>query len=227
MQVINIKNNIIISELEEHYNLLRTNIQLCGSELKTILVTSNIKSEGKSIVSINLAYSFAKIGFKVLYIDADLRKSVFSSRVMSGEKIVGFSECLSGISSLKSIVYDTELNNLKVIPAGMISPRPTELLQSKRFNMIMDQFESIYDYIIIDSSPIGLVPDSLILSRRCDASILVVKSGAIKRSQLKQVTKQLQNNTNFLGYVLNMLDVKKSKYGNYGRYGNYGNYGNY
>ncbi len=221
-----LKNKMVIDkDLEEYHNLIRTNIQLCGTDIKTIILTSAIKSEGKSTVSINIAFSLAKIGLNVLYIDADIRKSKIITRFKFEGKVEGLTNYLSGMSELENIIYTSELENLKIIPAGSISPNPTELLQNKRFKDLIESSREQYDYIIIDTSPMGVVIDPIIILNNCDASILVTESKTIRRKELKKLVEQLQKTKKrFLGVILNKLDMKKSGYGNYGNYGEYGNY---
>lgn len=222
MKNIEISNNtnIINRNLEEYYNLLRTNIQFCGKDIKTILVTSVSKNEGKSVVSINLCLSLAKLGLKILYIDADLRKSLFASRFLRGHKVVGLTDYLSGMVEADDILYHTEFPSFQVLPSGHRAPSPTELLQSESFSKSIDDLKDLYDYIIIDTSPIGLVVDPLIISKVCDASVLVVKSGEDKSRDVQKAVNDLKLESKFLGVILNMMKFNNI-YGKYGQYGNY------
>lgn len=211
---------------EEHYNALRTNIQLSGNNLEVIAVSSVQPGEGKSTTSTNIAIAFARAGYKTLLVDADIRNSVMSGVFKSREKITGLTDFLSGKTDLSHGLCDTNVDNLFVIQAGQVSPNPTALLQSENFATMLDTLRKYYDYIIVDTAPIGMVIDAAIVAQQCDATILVTESGATRRRELGKAKEQLeQTGTPFLGVVLNKYDVKEEKYGSYGNYGNYGNYG--
>lgn len=215
-----------IKKTEEYYNALCTNIQLSGDKLKVISVTSVNPGEGKSTTSINIAWSFARAGYKTLLIDGDIRNSVMSGVFKSREKITGLTEFLSGTTDLSHGLCDTNSENLFVVQSGSVSPNPTALLQSKNFNDMIETLRKYFDYIIVDTAPIGFVIDAAIITQKCDASILVVEAGVAKRREVQKAKSQLeQTGKPFLGVVLNKLDVQREKYGSYGGYGNYGNYG--
>lgn len=214
--------NIITKELSEHYNALATNIQFLGKDIKKIVVSSVQENEGKSTVSINLAKSLADLGFKVLIIDGDTRNSVLLARFKARGKVEGLTSYLSGSVGIENVLYETDVNNLTILPAGQIPPNPTSLLQSRNFEIMLSAFEKYYDYIIIDAPPIGAVIDAAIIAKNCDGSILVVQSEAIKRKFVKKAKEQLeQSGSKFLGVVLNKVDIKTSSYDGYGVYGNY------
>ena len=215
-----------VIKVEEYYNALRTNIQLSGNNLKVIAVTSVDPSEGKSTTATNVAWAFAHAGYKTLLIDADIRNSVMHGIFKSREKITGLTDYLAGTQDLSNGLCETNVENLFVIEAGQISPNPTALLQSKNFGMMIDILRNHYDYIIIDTPPIGIVIDAAIIAQKCDASALVVESGNVKRKALQKAKEQLeQTGTPFLGVILNKYDTRLEKYGSYGNYGDYGNYG--
>ena len=215
-----------IKKTEEYYNALCTNIQLSGDKLKVISVTSVNPGEGKSTTSINIAWSFARAGYKTLLIDGDIRNSVMSGVFKSREKITGLTEFLSGTTDLSHGLCDTNIENLFVVQSGSVSPNPTALLQSKNFNDMIETLRKYFDYIIVDTAPIGIVIDAAIIVQKCDASILVAEAGVAKRREVQKAKSQLeQTGKPFLGVVLNKFDVQREKYGSYGGYGNYGNYG--
>ena len=215
-----------IKKTEEYYNALCTNIQLSGDKLKVISVTSVNPGEGKSTTSINIAWSFARAGYKTLLIDGDIRNSVMSGVFKSREKITGLTEFLSGTTDLSHGLCDTNIENLFVVQSGSVSPNPTALLQSKNFNDMIETLRKYFDYIIVDTAPIGIVIDAAIIVQKCDASILVAEAGVAKRREVQKAKSQLEHTGKlFLGVVLNKFDVQREKYGSYGGYGNYGNYG--
>lgn len=213
---------------EEHYNALRTNIQLSGDNLKVLSISSVKSGEGKSTTSINTAWAFARAGYKTLLVDADIRNSVMSGVFKSREKITGLTDFLSGTTDLSQGLCDTNVENLFVIQAGPVSPNPTALLQSENFHTMIDTLRKYFDYVIVDTAPIGMVIDAAIITQKCDASILVTAAGETKRRDILKAKEQLeQTGTSFLGVILNKFNIEVEKYGAYGGYGAYGSYGNY
>ena len=216
----------LAKKAEEYYNALRTNIQLSGNNLQVISITSVKPGEGKSTTSTNIAWAFARAGYKTLLVDADIRNSVMSGVFKSREKITGLTEFLSGTTDLSNGLCDTNVENLFVVQAGSISPNPTALLQSENFSTMIDTLRKYFDYIIVDTAPIGIVIDAAIITQKCDASVLVTAAGEANRKDVQKAKGQLeQTNKPFLGVVLNKFNTSAEKYGSYGEYGSYGNYG--
>lgn len=212
-----------IKKAEEYYNALCTNIQLSGDKLKVISVTSVNPGEGKTTTSVNIARSFARAGYKTLLIDGDTRNSVISGVFKSREKITGLTEFLSGTADLSHGLCDTNIENLFVVQSGSVSPNPTALLQGKNFNDMIETLRKYFDYIIVDTAPIGIVIDAAIITQKCDASILVTATGEVNKRDVQKAKQQLeQTGKLFLGVILNKFDVQHKKYGSYGDYGNYG-----
>ena len=186
-------------QTEEYYNAIRTNIQFSGTQMKVIAVSSVEAGEGKSTTSVNLAISFASVGLRTLLIDAD---------------------------TLNETICQTDISGLDVIASGPVPPNPTSLLQNDNFRHLMEVARSRYDYVIIDTPPIGLVIDAVIIAHQADASLLVTAAGKIKRRFVTKAVEQLeQSGSQFLGVVLNKVDMTLDKYGSYGSYGSYGEYG--
>ena len=218
----------MIKSLEEYYNSIRTNIQFSGRNLKVIALTSAQPGEGKSTTATNLAISFAKAGFRTLLIDADTRNSVMSGTFKSNERYQGLTSFLSGNAELSDVICDTTVDNLMIIPAGQVPPNPTSLIQNDNFKSMIETVRGLYDYVIIDTPPLGSVIDAAILAHHSDASLLVTKAGADKRRTITKLKEQLeQSGSVFLGVILNKYDIHLDKYGSYGSYGGYGSYGNY
>ncbi|CRG71866.1 capsular polysaccharide biosynthesis protein Cps14D [Streptococcus pneumoniae] len=212
-----------VKKAEEYYNALCTNIQLSGDKLKVISVTSVNPGEGKTTTSVNIARSFARAGYKTLLIDGDIRNSVMSGFFKSREKITGLTEFLSGTADLSHGLCDTNIENLFVVQSGTVSPNPTALLQSKNFNDMIETLRKYFDYIIVDTAPIGIVIDAAIITQKCDASILVTATGEVNKRDVQKAKQQLeQTGKLFLGVVFNKLYISVDKYGVYGFYGNYG-----
>ena len=218
--------NIVDPKNEEYYNALRTNIQFLGKDKKVIVITSTSENEGKSTVSINLAISLAKLGLKTILVDADTRKSVMAGRFKFKNKISGLTNYLSGVSPIEDVIYETDIQHLNVIPAGQVPPNPTGLLQNKNFNIMIDVFKEYYDYIIIDTPPIGAVIDAAIIAKKCDGFITVVEVNKVKKKALERAKDQLEKaGSKFLGVILNKVEERDLGYGGYGSYGGYGDYG--
>ena len=218
------KNPISIKE-KEVYRTLRTNIEFTGIENKVIAVTSCAPDDGKSTVSFQLSCALAENGKKVLFIDADLRKSVFVQQHGIKGNPKGLSHYLSGQASLNDVCYKTNKEGVFVIPVGAYPSGPTELLSKPRWEQALVELRKVFDYIIVDTPPLGMVVDAAVIAKHCDASIMVVTSDTSSRGFVRNVIKQLKDaNPNFLGVVLNKVNMKNSSYygGKYGKY--YGTY---
>lgn len=229
MKRVEIKKPKLTYYSEEAYKTLRTNLQFCGSEKKVLVFTSCTQNEGKTHIALNLAISLAEIGKKVLLLDADLRKSVLLGRVKVSEEIVGLTHFLSRQEPLVNIIYETGIPNLQIIFAGPMPPNPAELLNDRAFNLMLKSLRESYDYILIDSPPLGSVIDSAIIAEKSDGAILVIESGWNSRRFEQEVKLQLEKaGTPILGAILNKVDMSTQKYyGRYGKYGKYGKYGQY
>ena len=194
---------IILKKLiEDHYGYaeavkrLRTNVKFCGSSIKVIAVTSSMPGEGKSDVTYALLQSFAQIGKKVILVDADIRKSVLVSRLEVRTKVQGLSEYLSGQCEMDDVICTTNYEGLDVVFAGSYSPNASELLEEERFSELICHLREMYDYVLIDTPPLGLVTDCAIVARHCDGIILVVEAGAISYRFLQKVQAQLEGTEN-------------------------------
>ena len=205
----------------EAYKSLRTNIEFSGDENKVLLFTSCTPNEGKSTVTISLAQSLAETGKKVLFIDADLRKSVLAGRHKVMGQLKGLSHFLSGQADLADVMYRVKNTNMVMIFAGVVPPNPAELLGNKRFESLLVSARKSYDYVIIDAPPLGSVIDAAIIAKQSDASILVIAANTISHKFAKVVKDQLaKSGCPILGVVLNKVDMAQNKY--YGKY--YGKY---
>ncbi len=222
--------------LEEAYKTLRTNLQFCGTNVRAVALTSCTPDEGKSTVSIRLGMALANSGKKTILIDADMRKSVMIGKIdTKGQEIRGLSHYLSGQATVENVICSTNVPKFYMVMSGSFPPNPAELLGSERFDELLQILRRVFDYIIIDTPPLGSVIDSAVVAKNCDGTILVVESGVISYRFAQEVVAQLQrSNTPILGVVLNKVDSNGSgryyngyysRYGKYGRY--YGDYGGY
>ena len=228
------ENKIRLSQYEvadynyvEAIKTLRTNLQFSGSSIKVIMFTSSIPNEGKSETSFQLAASLAQLGKNVLLIDADIRKSVTVSRYQLDREVNGLSQYLSSQVSREEAIYETNVNGLEVMFAGPYSPNPAELLEEDMFTKLIKWARESYDYVVIDTPPMGNLIDGAIVARHCDGAVLVIESGAISFRLLQKVKAQLEKSgCRILGTVLNKVTVDHSGYYRYyGKYGRYGKYG--
>lgn len=220
-----IKGEISLSSRErEVYRTLRTNLEFTGVENRVIAVTSCTPNDGKSTVAYNLALALAESGRNTLLIDADMRKSVMVHRLKLEGAVKGLSHYLSGQAELGDVVYGTNKRNLFLVPTGIFPSNPTELLGNERLLKLLTGLKNTFDYIIIDTPPLGSVIDAAVIAQVCDGSILVLAADNSSRSEAKGVVGQLKAaNSNLLGVVLNKVDVHTGSY--YGKkYGGY--YGN-
>lgn len=208
----------------EAYNLLRTNISYAFPDEeggKVVGVCSARPQEGKSTTAINLAYSLAEAGNRVLLIDADMRRpSVYETVGVDMEP--GLSEMLSGKNGIG--VRDAVLHpNMSVLVSGHIPPNPSELISSNRMNTLLEEFKSVYDYIIVDLPPVLAVSDPVAISKYLGGMILVVRHGKTRRRDIAEAIRQLEYaGVKILGFVYNRIEGKSGRSGkkNYS-YGNY------
>ena len=216
--------------ITEAYRTLRTNMQFCGKDVHVIALTSCMPNEGKTTIAIELAKSLAEIGKKVLVIDADLRKSVIVRKYTKEQGVVGLSQYLSQQVTEEDILYHTQYDGLDMIFAGQYPPNPVELLGSVAFKEYIKSCKEKYDYVLIDTPPLGMVIDSAVVASACDSAIMIVNAGKIHRAQAIEVRDQLlRSGVRILGVVLNHADINKgvsskprgnylSKYTRYYRY---------
>lgn len=214
--------------VREELKTLRTNIQFCGDDKRVILVTSCLSGEGKSTTTQELAQSLSEIDKRVLYIDADLRKNADDKAGLQGEFERGLTHYLIGHCSSRECIYSTDVCGLYVMPSGAVPPNPSELLSNERMQTLINEMKEVFDYVIIDTAPLGMVVDAAVLAPQCDGVVLLIESGTVSYRLAQDVTKQLKNTQcPILGVVLNKVERSRGNYYGYGKYGRYGAYGNY
>lgn len=203
----------------EAYRALRTNIEFAAVDqpIRTILVTSAVPSEGKSVTAANLAVVFAQTGRKVLLVDADLRKpGVHDLFALANDE--GLTDLLrSDDVQLEMAVRSTEQKNLQVLTAGPHPPNPAELLGSQRMKALLATIKEVHDIVILDSPPLQVFTDAALLSAHLDGTVLVVESRRGRRSQIRAAREALSKaNAHLIGVVLNGISPKTpSEYGRY------------
>lgn len=197
----------------ESYKIARTNIMfsLAASEKKVFAVTSYSKGEGKSTASANLAISFSKMEKKVLLIDADMRRpNIHNIFKLNNES--GLSNVVSKMASFEDAVIHDVVSNLDVLSAGVVPPNPSELLCSNSFVKLMEKLSEEYDYIIIDTPPIGAVADALLLKDIIAGFVVVVRErGTTHRDLSKLIESMKLADVKVLGLIEVGCDVSVKK----------------
>ena len=214
------KSNAIIqdypkSPIADSFRGIRTNLKFFakGADKMVILITSSQSGEGKSFCSINLASVYALLGKKTVLLGFDLRRpALYKDLQLSNEK--GITSYLINSAELKDIIQPTQINNLDLIAAGPVPPNPVELIASDRTSVFIDELKKLYDYIIIDSSPIGAVTDSFLLFNYADINIFTIRHNislkeAVKSNLKNIVMKQISN----VSVLINDVKIKKNTYG--------------
>ena len=209
------------SVISEQYREIRTNIEYSNVDqnTKTILVTSSDKNEGKTTTVSNLAVSFANLNKKILLIDCDLRNPSIH-KMFRLNNIYGLTDILAKDRAVDKCIQETELKNLYVLTAGATPPNPAEILSSEKMKNLIEDLKNIYDYIFIDTPPIGLVTDAGVLSSFTDGVVLVVKSESVEKKYLEETKKKLDAvDARILGAILNSYKSEQKDYNYYSYYG--------
>lgn len=208
----------------ESIKTLRTNIQLSGQSIKTILITSCYPNEGKSDIALSLAQELGSIGKKVLLLDADIRKTAYVGRLEVQDEVKGLSQLLSGQAGLQDIIYNTNFPNMDIIFGGPSAPNPSGLLSENIFKILIKELKDYYNYILIDTPPIGTVIDAAVIGRCCDGAVFLIQPGNVRYRDAQKAFAQLEKSgCRILGAVLNKIDTSGHKY--YSSY--YKHYGEY
>ncbi len=203
------------SQVSEAYRKIRTSILLSMADSpKVILFTSALSGEGKSTTSYNLAIAFAVQSARVLLIDADMRRPTIKHKTGLGGK-AGLSDLLAKNLPVEEVIqHHPTIENLSIIVAGTIPPTPAELLGSVQFRDLITRFRSEYDFIFIDTPPVLLVTDPLLIAGSADGIVVVTRAGATTRHVLTALGSALSKpNLRVFGYILNGMDATQSGYG--------------
>ena len=220
-----ISNMKLRDPVTETYRSMRTNLEFSWLDkpVRSMIVTSPTPGDGKSITIANLAISFAEIGRKTLIIDTDLRKPV-QHKIFSTEKKPGLTDYLVGDVTMDKILYDVGVENLKFIPVGKNPPNPAEILSSKKFQEFIESQKETFDMILLDTPPVISVTDPVLLSRKVDGVLLVVKFAKTDRQVAASAVDALKKSrANILGAVLNSTQFHRG-YGYYRHYSYYNYY---
>jgi capsular exopolysaccharide synthesis family protein len=212
-------NTITHSLTSESIRTLRTHLQILNGNInQTILITSSSSNEGKTFTSINLAKGYALLNKKIILVGYDLRKPILGE-ILNCPNEKGVSSFLAGEDNAKDIIQLTENSYLDIITEGPLAPNPTELIASARTKELLKYLRTQYDYIIIDTPPIGVVPDSKLLMNEADINLLIVRQSKTRKNELINTLKNLNSHhvTNF-HIVLNDFSPKTDQYSYMYRY---------
>ncbi len=211
---------------KESYKTSRTNILFSMPDTegcKVILFTSSVPGEGKTTTCVNTAISFAQVGYKVLLIEADLRRPRMCE-CFDKEIKEGFSNVLGGFAEFNDVVVNIPECNLDVIAAGWIPPNPTELLASKKFVGVLESLKDKYEYIFIDTPPVNTVTDAVLLTKYATGVIVVVRSKyTMKKNLVKAINTLKFSNAKIIGFIVNdsYISRNNTRYKGYKKYGSY------
>lgn len=202
------------STISEQFRTIRTNLQfsMVDSELKTMSVTSSGPKSGKSVLSANLAATFAQEDQRVLIVDTDLRKPTLH-KIFNVKNFRGLSTLITDNIPLQDIIQPTEVDNLYIITSGPVPPNPSELLRSKRINQIINAVKESFDLVIFDTPPVLAVTDAQIVTTKTDGALFVVPKGEVKKEQVRKAAELLDNvRANVLGFVINKVEKNGDDY---------------
>lgn len=236
------KGDIVVHEnknnqMEEVFRSLRTNLQfIMSKDQKVILFTSSLSGEGKTFTAANLAVSFALLDKKVVLVGLDIRKPRLAELFEIKDHHHGITNLLSMANPTaedveKQILNSNVNDNLDILMAGPIPPNPTELIARPTLEMVIDTLKEKYDYVLIDSAPVGLVTDTLQIGRVADATIILCRADYTPKDSFNYINDLARDNKlPHMTIAINGIDMSKKKYGyyyGYGRYGRYARYGRY
>lgn len=194
----------------EAFNTLSTSLFYCGTDVKTILITSRYAVEGKSFVSMNLMRTLASLNKQVVLLDTDLRRSgiVGQFRIrFETSTPMGLAQYLAGMCQMEEILYKTDIPNAYLIPIGREVSSSLQLLSSQRMSDLMEQLRSKFDVVLVDSPPAGVIVDALEIAKYCDGALIVVSYNRGKKQEIGEVKAAIEKTgCKVLGAVLNNVD---------------------
>ena len=204
------------SPAAEAYRTLRTNLQFSSLDrpLKTLLVTSSMPDEGKSVALANLAVTLAQSERRVVVVDCDLRRPMLHT-IFNIKNDVGFTSIL--LDEVTSVPWQaTEVENLRVIPSGPLPARPADVLSSKRIDLVIEKLKGAADIVLFDAPPIISVTDAAVLATKLDGVLLVAYAGKTRRDRVREATQLLEKvKAHIVGVVLTNAQREKGTYANY------------
>lgn len=217
--------------MSETFRNIRTNIQfMLEKDQKVILVTSTVSGEGKSFISSNLAISLSLLGKKVVIVGLDIRKPGLNKVFNIPRKEQGITQYLSNPEKdLMDLVQPSDVSkNLYILPGGTVPPNPTELLARDGLDKAIETLKENFDYVVLDTAPVGMVTDTLLIGRVANLAVYVCRADYTRKAEFTLINELADNNKlPNICTVINGLDLQKKKYGYYYGYGKYGKYYGY
>ena len=217
--------------MSETFRNIRTNLQfMLENDKKVILVTSTVSGEGKSFISGNLAISLSLLGKKVVIVGLDIRKPGLNKVFNISKREQGITQYLANPEkNLMDLVQPSDVSkNLYILPGGTVPPNPTELLARDGLDKAIETLKKNFDYVILDTAPVGMVTDTLLIGRVADLSVYVCRADYTRKNEYTLINELIDGNKlPNLCTVINGLDLKRKKYGYYYGYGKYGKYYGY
>jgi capsular exopolysaccharide synthesis family protein len=208
------------SAISESFRNLRSNLLLktAPEKSKVILMTSSQPSDGKSFVSLNLASSIASVGYKTVLIDSDLRRPNLHIK-MKEDNSIGLSNYMIKNASADDIIRKTSIDNLSLITAGPLIPNPSELMESGVLDSLISYLKTKFDYIIIDTTPVGIVADATLMMKYASKILFVIRNNYTSKDIFTNALSILKvNKFNNYDVIFNDLNLEKSSYKHYGKY---------
>lgn len=207
-------------QIVEAYKTVRTNLlfALATTQSKTVVISSAEPNAGKSTAATNLAITMAQTGAKVLLIDADMRKPSLH-RTFHVKKHNGLSVILSGLASFEDCVCREVANGLDLIPSGTLPPNPSELIGSEAMANFLQKMEELYDYVFVDTPPVGVVSDALVACSRAAGVVLICRQRQTTYQELENAVESVRGvGSNLLGVIITDMKDEDRTYGKYDRY---------
>lgn len=212
---------------EEALNTICTNLAFSGRNLRKIVFTSNLQSEGKSWMAMHVLANLAQRGRKVVLVDADMRRSFLMQRykMEAAGELFGLAHYLTGQCELEDALYETNMNGACLIPAGRDVTNPVSLVDTPFFKQMLDTLSEKFDMVIVDTPPIGMVIDAAEIASSCDGTVLVLDYNKTRIREIRECKRQMeQSGTPVLGCIINKVSfasLSAKKYYNKSYYSHY------
>ena len=192
---------------DEALNTLCTNLTFAGEGVSRIMMTSCHASEGKSTITMNMMRTFARLGKRVVLVDADLRRSVllarYGGRVQKGAQF-GLTHYLAGMCSAEDVLYETNISGAYIVPVGREVGNSLSLLTSQKLSQLLEWLDSKFDFVLVDAPPVGMIIDAAEIAKSCDGVVFVINYNSVSRREMLEAKKQIERTgCQILGAVLN------------------------
>ena len=192
---------------DEALNTLCTNLTFAGDGVRKIMMTSCHASEGKSFITMNMMRTFARLGKRVVLVDADLRRSMlltrYGGRVPKGVQF-GLAHYLAGMCSAEDVLYETSVPGAYMVPVGREVNNSLSLLTTRKLSQLLDWLSTKFDFVLVDAPPVGMIIDAAEIAKSCDGVLFVITYNTISRREMQEAKQQIERTgCKILGAVLN------------------------